>query len=76
MSAEDAAVAEQDEAVLRRARQLVRTDRDLLEKGTRAFVAFVRAYKCSACVIAYRATSTATCLRLERFSYACTIYDH
>jgi superfamily II DNA/RNA helicase len=47
MSAEDAAVAEQDEAVLQRARQLVRTDRDLLEKGTRAFVAFVRAYKVS-----------------------------
>jgi superfamily II DNA/RNA helicase len=47
MSAEDAAAAEQDAAVLQRARQLVRSDRDLLEKGTRAFVAFVRAYKVS-----------------------------
>ncbi|KAG5175672.1 P-loop containing nucleoside triphosphate hydrolase protein, partial [Tribonema minus] len=53
-SPQEAARRGEDALVLARARELVRADRDLLEKGTRAFVAFVRAYKEHQCQFIFR----------------------
>ena len=61
------------EDILPRIRDIVLKDRDMLEKGTKAFTSFIRAYKEHHCAFIFRYVELLFLCRLKFVAFACAV---